>query len=150
MTRQEQVINFHHQGFNCCQSVLGCFSEELKMDEEILLRLGSSFGGGIKRGEVCGAATGALMVLGLLKGFSDMSDPSVKDAAGEWTERFLNRFERECSGLRCKDLLGFDFSVDGEREKAKAAGVTVRVCPQLMTIAVALVEEQLREDFSNY
>ena len=44
-------------------------------------RLASSFGGGMARmREVCGSVSGALMVLGLLKGYSDPKDPEAKKA----------------------------------------------------------------------
>ena len=51
--------------FNCCQSVLVSFAEDMGLTEEQAYGLGANFGGGMRCGSVCGALTGALMVLGM-------------------------------------------------------------------------------------
>ena len=52
--------------YNCCQSVVLPFAEELGLDEEAVLKLAEHFGSGMRRGSVCGAVTGGLMALGLM------------------------------------------------------------------------------------
>ncbi len=52
--------------YNCCQSVLVVFAEEMGLTEEQAYALGSHFGSGMRHGSVCGALSGALMVLGSL------------------------------------------------------------------------------------
>ena len=47
--------------YNCCQSVVLPFAEELGLDEEAVLKLAEHFGSGMRRGSVCGAVTGGLM-----------------------------------------------------------------------------------------
>ena len=49
-------------------SILAAFSEECGITEETAFRLVSCFGSGMRKGNVCGACTGALMVLGLMYG----------------------------------------------------------------------------------
>lgn len=44
--------------YNCCQSVVLPFAEELGLDEEAVLKLAEHFGSGMRRGSVCGAVTG--------------------------------------------------------------------------------------------
>ena len=51
--------------FNCCQSVLVAFAEDMGLTEEQAYSLGANFGGGMRCGSVCGTLTGALMVLGM-------------------------------------------------------------------------------------
>lgn len=51
--------------FNCCQSVLVTFAEEMGLTEEQAYDLGANFGSGMRCGAVCGALTGGLMVLGM-------------------------------------------------------------------------------------
>lgn len=56
--RSQQAIELFNQGYNCAQSVLGAFCEDLGIDFETALRLSSSFGGGMGRlREVCGAVS---------------------------------------------------------------------------------------------
>ena len=52
--------------------------EELGLTEEQALKLGGCFGGGMCKGEVCGACTGALMALGLKFGQCDIEDLEIK------------------------------------------------------------------------
>ena len=47
--------------FNCCQSVLAAFAEDMGLTEEQAYNLGANFGSGMRCGAVCGALTGALM-----------------------------------------------------------------------------------------
>ncbi|MEA4934658.1 MAG: C-GCAxxG-C-C family protein [Lawsonibacter sp.] len=52
--------------YNCCQSVLVTFAEEMGLSEAQSYALGSHFAGGMNHGATCGVLTGALMVLGSL------------------------------------------------------------------------------------
>lgn len=52
--------------YNCAQSVLIPFAQEMRMTEEQAFNLGAHFGSGMRHGSTCGAVTGALMVLGML------------------------------------------------------------------------------------
>ena len=48
-------------GYNCCQSVVLAFSEEIGLDEKTMLRLASPFGGGMGRLRECaGQSPGCL------------------------------------------------------------------------------------------
>ena len=51
--------------FNCCQSVLVAFAEDMGLTEQQAFDLGANFGSGMRCGSVCGTLTGALMVLGM-------------------------------------------------------------------------------------
>ncbi|ORT99934.1 hypothetical protein D081_1515 [Anaerovibrio sp. JC8] len=51
--------------YNCAQSVLIPFAEEMGLTKEQAFDLGFNFGGGMKRASVCGAVTAGLMVLGM-------------------------------------------------------------------------------------
>ena len=60
------------QGFSCSQSIFSAFVLQLGLSTETALKLSSPFGAGMARqGQVCGALTGALMVLGLQQGNVD-------------------------------------------------------------------------------
>ena len=65
--RLQMASELHEQGFNCCQSVLAAFADRLGLDEQTYRKLGSGFGGGAGRGELCGAVTGAEKVFDFSK-----------------------------------------------------------------------------------
>ena len=61
MTRMEETEALRARTdvhYNCCQSVVLPFAEELGLDEEAVLKLAEHFGSGMRRGSVCGAVTG--------------------------------------------------------------------------------------------
>ena len=70
MTRKEMAMDYFTKGYNCSQSVVLAFADLLPVDEKTLMKLSSSFGGGMGRlREVCGSVTGMFMVAGMLYGY---------------------------------------------------------------------------------
>ena len=78
--------------FNCCQSVLVAFAEDMGLTEEQAYNLGANFGSGMRCGSACGALTGGLMVLGMTN-----YPPEQADA---FRKKFLeNHGEINCAAL---------------------------------------------------
>ena len=75
----ELACKLFSEGRNCSQAVFAAFSDLTGIDEELALRLSSSFGGGMGRmREVCGAVSGMFMVAGVLYGYSSADNDSEK------------------------------------------------------------------------
>ena len=51
--------------YNCCQSVLLTFASEMGLTQEQAYALGTYLNAGMRHGSVCGALSGAMMVLGM-------------------------------------------------------------------------------------
>jgi C_GCAxxG_C_C family probable redox protein len=129
------------RGFNCAQSVLKAFAEQVGLDARQALKLGSIFGAGMaRRGEVCGAVTGALMALGLAQG-SDT--PEGKEASYQLGQDFLRRFEKKHSSILCRELINCDIRSAEGLERARSQGVFTSVCPQLIRTAVEITQTLL-------
>ena len=146
MNHSDKAAALFSQRFHCSQAVLAAFAEELGLTEEQALRLGGSFGGGMCKGEVCGACTGALMVIGLKYGQSVPGDEAAKQICSQKTVQFLNAFEAKHGSYLCRKLIGYNLASDMEREAARAAGVFVRICPQMIRTAVELTETLLGKE----
>ena len=132
MNRCEQAAAYHKKGFNCCQSVLAVFQDCIGLSEAQCLTLGGGFGAGAGTGELCGAVTGAVMVLDLLTP-ADPADVvgSKKKAmaqAKELQKRFAERFD----------------ALDDTTPAAKALGLTGH-CDIMIVTAVELVEQMIAE-----
>lgn len=65
MEKARQLRNDTEVHYNCAQSVLVTFAQEMGLTEQQAYDLGSHFGSGMRHGGTCGALTGALMVLGM-------------------------------------------------------------------------------------
>lgn len=140
-TPTEIAVAQFSQGFNCAQSVLAAFSGQFGLDEAAALKLTSPFGGGVaRRGHICGAVTGALLVLGLARG---AFTPEEKEQAYSLAEEFLLRFEARHQTVQCRDLIGYDLSQPGERQQARQAGVFQAKCPLFVRAAAEMVQQML-------
>ena len=106
MTHSEKGAKYFCEGYNCSQSVVLAFCDDLNLDKELALKLSSSFGGGMGRlREVCGAVSGMFMIAGLLKGYSNPTDKKAKDAHYALIQALSEEFKAVHSTYICKDLL---------------------------------------------
>ena len=79
MTRREEAMENFKKGYNCSQAIVLAFADMLPVDRTLLLRLASSFGGGMGRlREVCGSVSGMFMIAGLLYGYDGPETGQIK------------------------------------------------------------------------
>ena len=110
--------------YNCAQAVLIPFREVCGVDRETARNLGAHFGSGMRCGGMCGAVTGALMVLGMAE---------ADEAA---TMALLRKFREKNGVLNCAELL----------KAAKDRGEARKPhCDRMVYSAVELLEEQLAQ-----
>ena len=123
MTKQEKVYALRNDTavhYNCAQSVLIPYAGECGVSEETACRFGANFGRGMRMGSVCGAVTGALMVLGAM-GYGE-----------EESRRLLREFREKNGGVNCAELLR-QASERGEERKTH--------CDRMIDECVALLNE---------
>ena len=103
--------------------MLGSFAERYQLSKEHAIRLGCAFGGGMGRtGQMCGAITGALMVLGLAHG-GTAADPAAREKTYAVTRELWSRFQGRHGSLVCRELLGVDIGTAEGREAAILRGL---------------------------
>ncbi|MDC7225117.1 MAG: C-GCAxxG-C-C family protein [Spirochaetales bacterium] len=142
--KQKEARQIFDNGFNCAQATLAPFAEELKLSREDALKMTSGFGAGMRKGEVCGAVTGAVMALGLKRGHTIANDPESKERAYELTKEFTAQFENRFGKIRCKELLGYDITVEEEVDRIKELDLFNTKCPLFVEGAVTIVEEIIK------
>lgn len=139
----ELAAVYFDTGLNCAQSVLAAFASQCALDQETLLKLASPFGGGIaRRGQVCGAVSGALMALGLQLG---TSTPEGKAEAYEMTDEFLRRFEARHQSILCRGLIQCDLTTPEGRQQASERDVHHTICAGLVRDAAEIAAEMISE-----
>ena len=141
MNHVELAKKYFEQKYHCSQAVLAAFAEELGLTEEQALKLGACFGGGMCKGEVCGACTGALMALGLKYGQSDIDDLESRKKTNDVTVEFLDLFKKENGSYMCRELLGCDLATDEGKEYAKEKQLFVTICPKMVESATRITEK---------
>lgn len=84
--RGQRAQQYFQQGYNCAQSVALAFADLIEMDERMLVRMTSSFGGGMGRlREVCGAVSGMFFVAGALYGYETPGAAGQQEKAAHYT-----------------------------------------------------------------
>jgi C_GCAxxG_C_C family probable redox protein len=101
--------------FNCCESAMMMIDEghSLPGFESSIMKVASSLGGGVGGwGSACGAATGAVIALGLVYGTDGdetLEEYTVKrEQLREVSQVLLRELEDEFGSVNCMDLLGVD------------------------------------------
>ena len=150
MNKVEEASMLFSQGFNCSQSVLAVFCEELGIDKETALKISCGFGGGMRQGEVCGVVTGAFMVLGLKYGQNELNDIDAKKKTYDSVKNFSEKFKEINGSIICRQLLNCDLSVDEGMNYAKENGLFNSVCPKLIKDAITILEELLEKFKGNH
>ena len=74
-SKAESSVDVFNNGFNCAQAVLTSHCQEYGLSDEMAKKIAGGFGAGMGyNSEVCGAVTGALMLIGLKYGKFRESD----------------------------------------------------------------------------
>ena len=145
MNHKEKAVNYFSQKLHCSQAVLAAFAEECGITEEEAIKLGSCFGGGMRKGEVCGAVTGALMVLGLLYGQKAAGDTEGRQLSNKVNDLMMDRFKEKCGSYICNDLLGCDITTKEGHQYCMDNKLFTDFCPKMVVAAVEIVEEIIQE-----
>ncbi len=123
----DQSIKLFNEGCNCCQAVVASRAGEFGVDDATAMAMGAAFGGGMRRGEVCGAVVGGLMLVGLKYGAKTAADQDQKAVANGKTIEFMDAFKAKYGSYLCRELI-------------KNAGGK-KICPVVIAGAEELFEE---------
>ena len=148
--KQEIALEAFRTGFNCAQSVISVFVDQLGYNYEQAMQTASGFGGGMgKLQATCGAATGAFMVIGLYTSgrYPDISVQKVKN--NEIIQAFNKQFMEQMGARKCIDILGVDLNTREGQLKFEEDQLKSKVCEKCVATAVNILEELLElENFS--
>lgn len=139
MSKVNDAVDLFLDKYRCSQAVFAAFSEDFGLPKEDALKIGACFGSGMRKGEVCGACTGALMALGLKYGDS-------KEKSDEVCEKFLNEFEKENSSYICRDLLNCDISTPEGVSYALEKNLFKEFCPKMVESAAIITEKIINDE----
>jgi C_GCAxxG_C_C family probable redox protein len=146
MDRAEQAVENMRGGFNCAQSIVKAFSPELGVEQPAAVRMATAFGGGFGRcGQVCGALSGAAIVLGARLGNSDGADTAARDRAYAAAQRLADAFQREHGTVLCRELTGFVLRDPESMKRAQEQNVFTEKCPAFLRTTARILGEILAE-----
>jgi C_GCAxxG_C_C family probable redox protein len=134
MNSIEEAVQLFESGYMCSQAVFAAFSQDYGLSKEQALKIGACFGSGMRKAEVCGACTGALMVLGLKYGES-------KEKSNEVCNKFLDEFKKENGSYICWDLLDCDISTEEGVKYARDNNLFKELCPKMVESAAKITKD---------
>lgn len=131
MDRKELAVSLHHKKFNCAQSVVCAFAEDLGYDPETIFKTAEAFGGGMATFGTCGAVTAIAIVLGMKNSDGNLAAPATKKSTYKLMRRATDMFLEKNQSTICRDIKGID------------TGCPIRSCDGCIEDAVEILEELL-------
>ncbi len=100
---KEIAKKYYQQGYNCAEALLHAGNEfyNLNMDENSM-KVASVFGGGMQVGDICGALSGACMVIGMKYVESKAHDQS--DVVRNVTTKLIRAFQEHFHSRVCANI----------------------------------------------
>ena len=146
MDKTTKAIDYFRNKFNCSQSVLATLGPDHGLSEDDCLKIATAFGGGMGRQQnICGAITGALMVLGLIYG-KGLNDPEEKKGyTYHLTKEFFDEFKRLNGSENCLELLdGLNMNNPDDNKRIVERNYYEIRCEKYVSDAVAILDKIMK------
>lgn len=143
MVHADRAVEKFRQGYNCSQAMVTAFAEDYGVDEETAALHARGFGGGMGRtGGVCGAVSGAVMVIGLsTRTITDTDE--AKQRAYALVREFFRLFRERHPSFECREILGYDIGDPEMYVLIKDRNLFETVCAKAIRDAAEVLEEIL-------
>ncbi|HDQ05058.1 MAG TPA: C_GCAxxG_C_C family protein [Deltaproteobacteria bacterium] len=146
MNKSEKAAGYMKIGYNCAQAIVKTYAADVGLNEEEIVKTASVLGGGISRtGNVCGAVSGASLIIGAKFGSTDNTRLEKKDKVYKKGREMLERFAEENKSILCSEILGYDISSKEGLMRARQSGVFIRKCPGFVASAAKILESIINE-----
>ena len=107
MPKQEMAEKLHSKGYNCAQSVVCVFADEVNIPKEVLFKATEGFGAGVGTMEgICGALSGAVMIAGLKNSTANLEAPDSKASTMKISKQLLTTFKDRVGSITCREIKG--------------------------------------------
>ena len=138
------VETYLNTEFNCAQSVVSEFARELGIDIDTARRISCGLGSGMaKTGNMCGAVTGGMLVLGLKYGMTDPDSTQDKEKTYEKVASLLEKIEVVHGSSNCVDLMGVDIATPDGQQEAKEKELSEKICSKVVRDVTQILEDLL-------
>lgn len=145
--RVKNAITLFEEGYNCSQAVFMAYADIFCIEQNQAAALSTSFGGGMGRmREVCGAVSGAVMLLGLKYPHLDPTDNNPKNRNYQTVQKFTNQFRSEMGSYICADLLKLKREPQSPESAIRnKAYYKTRPCTRCVALAARIVGFEIIE-----
>ena len=126
----------------CTEPVLEALQPLCPLKWDRLADVTMGIGGGFSNmGEVCGAASGAIIAIGLDLAARYRDTAVLRLLIIKATQKFMRDFAKEFGSVRCRDIIGYDISgclIPGDKNYAAFRNYVAETkrCSELMRFAI--------------
>ncbi len=143
MTKTDLAIIKMSEGYNCAQSIVAAFAGDVGLDMSTAIKMAGVFGGGLAHhGHVCGAVSGALMIIGM-KYNGIEAEYASREPGFAFGADFIEAFKSRHQTIDCRQLIGCDLSTPEGLKHFKDSGIFQNVCPRWVKEAADILETLL-------
>lgn len=144
--RVEEAHSLIEKYGNCCTSVFAAYAPELGMEKTFAARLTRGMPGIGSLGNVCGTVSGATLVIGLkTTNENNIHDMQARHKTNETVRKFVARFKKRHSSIKCSELLGRDISTS-EKLEAAIKDNSFTKCIEYVESAVNILDDILKNE----
>ncbi len=140
----EKAGQLYAGNYHCCEAIVLAVSEFMGMENDLLLKVSTPFGGGmINNGATCGSLLAAYICMGVFRGRS--SENESRKNACEPADRIFQKFCRKYGSSSCRDITGYD-KKDPKAVELYGNRVKSEICIPLTKEVTRWVLEELKDD----
>ena len=124
MTEQaaQRSVELWDSDYYCAESVFTAVAEAQGIEGDFIPKIASGFCSGLARtGAMCGALSGAVLGISLVKGRSSPEEPM--DPLYADIQELIKGFEEKFGSTSCRSLIQLDVSTEEGREEYKERGL---------------------------
>lgn len=147
ITKPEQAAETYKSGFNCAQAVFSTYAEEFGLDRITALKISCGFGAGMgRRQDVCGAVSGAIMLIGSKYGKTIKDDRPANELTYRLVRELSEKFCAKHGSVLCKELLGCNLQMPEGQQFYKEHAFQDLKCARYVHDAAELAETMLMKE----
>ncbi len=121
-------------GYGCAQAIVCTYCKDFGFDETDAFKMTEAFGVGMGAGSVCGAVSGACVLVGMKYSDGNLEKPKSKATCYRVSKKIIKEFEEKNTTTICREL------------KGAGTGEVIRSCGGCVADAAKLVEKYLFSD----
>ena len=142
-TKKEIAAQKMTEGYNCAQAIFYAHCGDLQFDKDLALKIASGFGAGMgRKGEVCGAISGGIIVLGFKYGSAKKKNHLAKERTYAKTRELIDQFQKRHGTYICRDLLkGCDLMTKKGYRDFKKKDLLNQTCKPCVESVVEILEK---------
>jgi len=146
--RTEIAVAKFSEGYDCAQSVFYSYCDALGFDKNTALKMACGFGAGMgRKGEVCGAVTGGIIVIGAKYGRGERDDRTATELTYKKTREFMDQFEKKHGTFVCRKLLkGCELTTEEGRKHFKENNLSNTTCKPCVQSVVEILDSIMELD----